>query len=213
MKIPNKIKIYHIIHVENLENIIKEGYILSDYEIQKRNKEITSIGMAKIKKRRLTELKLSTYPDLYVGQCVPFYFCPRSVMLYIIYKGNHPEINSYCNQEEIIHLQADFFKVVNYLNSKKRKWVFTFSNAGSYHFEDTNQLDKLKDLNWDAINAKVWTKVREEKQAEFLCEEKFEWQLIEKIGVKSLKIANKVSNILQHSKHKPPIVIKEDWYY
>ncbi|MBE0347362.1 DarT ssDNA thymidine ADP-ribosyltransferase family protein [Pseudoalteromonas peptidolytica] len=37
-----------------------------------------------IKQRCLTELTLSSYPDLFVGQCVPFYFCPRSIMLYVI---------------------------------------------------------------------------------------------------------------------------------
>ncbi|MFN8587276.1 MAG: DarT ssDNA thymidine ADP-ribosyltransferase family protein [Candidatus Eisenbacteria bacterium] len=40
-------------------------------------------------KRRLEGLHLASYPDLFVGDCVPFYFCPRSVMLYLIYRGNH----------------------------------------------------------------------------------------------------------------------------
>ncbi|MBE7527723.1 MAG: DUF4433 domain-containing protein [Burkholderiales bacterium] len=37
-----------------------------------------SAGVAQIKQRRLTSC-LNSYPDLRVGDCVPFYFCPRSV--------------------------------------------------------------------------------------------------------------------------------------
>ncbi len=44
----------------------------------------TTIGMNNIKERRLTQLQLASQPGLYVGQCVPFYLCPRSVMLYLI---------------------------------------------------------------------------------------------------------------------------------
>jgi hypothetical protein len=46
----------------------------------------TTIGMDSIKQRRLTK-SLNSHPDLRVGDCVPFYFCPRSVMLYNIYKS------------------------------------------------------------------------------------------------------------------------------
>ena len=62
--------------------------------------------MNKIKNRRLKR-KLESHTDLCVGYCVPFYFCPRSIMLYILYKGNHEEIIYSGGQEPIIHLQAD----------------------------------------------------------------------------------------------------------
>ncbi|AWP22429.1 hypothetical protein C4901_02935 [Acidiferrobacter sp. SPIII_3] len=34
--------------------------------------------MGGIKQRRLNELRLSSHPDLRLGNFVPFYFCPRS---------------------------------------------------------------------------------------------------------------------------------------
>jgi hypothetical protein len=64
------------------------------------------IGMNNIKQRRLTELTLDSHPGLYVGQCAPFYFCPRSVMLYLIHKRN-PELAYKGGQEPIVHLEAD----------------------------------------------------------------------------------------------------------
>lgn len=48
--------------------------------------------MSSIKKRRLESLILTSHFDLYVGQCVPFCFCPRSIMLFVIHCANHPEL-------------------------------------------------------------------------------------------------------------------------
>lgn len=48
--------------------------------------------MSVIRKRLLTELTLGSHPDLHVGDCVPFYFYPRPVILYLFHKGNHPDL-------------------------------------------------------------------------------------------------------------------------
>ena len=74
ISIPNTIKIYHIIHVSKLPAILAENCLLSDSEVQKRASVGETIGMKEIKRRRMEELRLTSYPDLYVGSCVPFYF-------------------------------------------------------------------------------------------------------------------------------------------
>jgi hypothetical protein len=92
MTVPAEPKIYHILHVDRLPSVIADGFLWCDAEVARRSPLGTTIGMNKIKERQRTELKLNSHPDLFVGDCVPFYFCPRSVMLYLISKGNHPEI-------------------------------------------------------------------------------------------------------------------------
>ncbi len=52
----------------------------------------TTIGMNNIKQRRLNELALKNDQGLRVGACVPFYFCARSVMLYLIDRANDAEL-------------------------------------------------------------------------------------------------------------------------
>ena len=52
-----------------------------DADIAERQPLGTAIGMNDIKRRRVMELRLRSHPDLFVGACVPFYRCPRSVML------------------------------------------------------------------------------------------------------------------------------------
>ena len=86
-------KIYHIVHVDRLASIVADGCLLCDAEIARREPVGTTIGMNHIKQRRLTELSLQSYPDLYVGACVPFYFCPRSVMLYVINQANDEQLS------------------------------------------------------------------------------------------------------------------------
>lgn len=109
MTIPAKPKIYHIVHVDRLSSIIADYYLYCDVEISRRgNLNGTTIGMNGIKERRL-QRTLTSYPNIRVGDCVPFYFCSRSIMLYLISRKNNPDL-SYCEgQEPIIHLEADLY--------------------------------------------------------------------------------------------------------
>ncbi len=211
--VPTSPKIYHIVHVDKLNAIISANELLCDSEIARRFPVGTTIGMDKIKKRRMEELKLSTHPDLFVGNCVPFYFCSRSVMLYMFHMGNHVEINYKGGQAPIIHLEADLHKVVAWANQKQKRWAFTSSNAGSRYFKDYDNLQELSNINWDAVQANSWKDQREEKQAEFLIEQSFSWHLIDRIGVSSTEFYTKVQTLLHNSSHKPKVEILGNWYY
>lgn len=74
-------------------------------------------------------------------------------------------------------------------------------------------MNSLVDLNWNAINSTSWQSVREEKQAEFLCEHSFAWQLIERIGINSMSVYQQVQSILNSSAHRPIVELKNEWYY
>ena len=77
---PEEIKIYHIVHVDRLSSILDEGQLYCDAYMVRNPLPGTTIGISDIKGRRLTHF-LKSHPDLRVGDCVPSYFCPRSVML------------------------------------------------------------------------------------------------------------------------------------
>lgn len=126
MVIPKEPKIYHIIHVDRLPGIVAEGHLWSDAESIQRSVQGTSIGMNSIKARRLTELTLSSHPGLHVGECVPFYFCPRSVMLYVIHMKNHPELSYRGGQEPIVHLEMDLKRTVKWAKNSGLRWAFTY---------------------------------------------------------------------------------------
>lgn len=211
--VPPQPKIYHIAHVDRLPSIVAAGGLLSDAMVQAQALGGTMIGMNNIKQRRLTELQLDSHPGLFVGACVPFYFCPRSVMLFLIHRRN-AELTYQGGQAPIIHLQADLGAVVAWANAQPARWAFTLSNAGSYFFEDRNDLARLGEINWPAVQATDWRGgLKEGKQAEFLLEQRFPWHLIERIGVHSAAVYGQVVNVLPANGHRPPVEVRPDWYY
>lgn len=114
--------------------------------------------------------------------CVPFYFCPRSVMLYLIHRGNHPELDYRGGQAPILHFEADLHAMAAWAHAQQRRWAFTLSNAGSCFFEDRCDLVRLDEIDWAAVQARDWRSCKEGKQAEFLVEYNSSWHLIERIG-------------------------------
>ena len=211
--VPPDPKLYHIVHLDRLQSIIAEGSLWCDAEVVRRNPAGTTIGMTAIKQRRLTELTLSSHPELHVGDCVPFYFCPRSVMLYLIYQGNHAELTYRGGQGPIIHLEMDLHATIAWANQVGQRWAFTLSNAGSYFFEDRRDLANLHEVDWNAVQARDWQTCKDGKQAEFLVEQYYPWDLVERIGVYSQPQYRAVVNALPGKGHRPRVEILRDWYY
>jgi hypothetical protein len=209
---PEEPKIYHIVHVDRLASIIAGG-LWCDAEVVRRAQPGTTIGMNAIKQRRLTELTLASHPGLFVGQCVPFYFCPRSIMLYLIYQRNHPDLEYRGGQAPIIHLESDLMQTIRWAEAQGQRWAFTLGNAGSRYFEDRSDLNQLGEIDWNAVNARDWRGCKEGKQAEFLIEHQFPWALISRIGALSRTTYDQVLTVLQGAAHTPVVEIRPEWYY
>ena len=211
---PQNPKIFHITHLENLPQIV-DGVLWSDAERIRRGLVCRVVGMNEIKRRRLEELEVGCHPGTRVGQYVPFYFCFRSIRLYLLHQGNHPELTYRGGQGPIVHLEADFHTAAEWLSAAGRRWSFSNGNAGTRYtsfFRDINRLDLL---NWEAIAATDWRDpfVKERKQAEFLVEESFPWVLVERIGVMDRQIGQGVARIVEGARYRPRIVVARDWYY
>lgn len=210
---PPSPKIYHIIHVDRLASILTSKGLVSDSRLQGITGIGTTIGLSHIKQRRLTELPINSHPGLMVGNFVPFYFCPRSVMLYLIHMRN-PQLAYQGGQGEILHLQADLQATINWANGAGLRWAFTSSNAGSRYFDDYSDIAQLNQLDWSAIGTTDWRDCKEAKQAEFLVEDGFPWTLIEKIGIiNDTSLAAKVQTIMHGQTYKPPVQYCPSWYY
>jgi len=208
--VPARPKVYHIVHIDRLASIIADGVLHCDAVMIKRAAAAgTAIGMKDIKQRRLG-LPLNCHSGLNVGDCVPFYFCPRSVMLYLLHRGNHPNLSYQGGQVPIIHLESDLCASVTWAEQLPTRWAFTLSNAGAYYFESRCDLARLGDVNWAAVRTDKWSGqgvsslIKEGKQAEFLIERTFPWGLVERIGVCTPPIAQQVANIMRGASHRPP---------
>jgi hypothetical protein len=217
--VPAHPKLYHIVHSDRLQSIVQSGEVLCDRLAIERNVAGTTIGMSSIKRRRLEELELRHNPGIKIGEYAAFYFCPRSIMLYLIHCANHPELAYTGGQPPILHLEFDLMEVYRWAVQQGRHWGFTLSNAGSRYFEDRGDLRYLSDLNWDAIGANRWSgagissDVKEGKQAEFLVESSVPWALVERIGVQNDNAAGVAYRVIEGAQHKPVVQRIPAWYY
>ncbi len=215
MSVPAEAKIYHITHVRNLPLLLAAKRIWSDAKRLELGLSCTIVGMSEIKRRRLEELPVHCHPGTKVGQYVPFYFCPRSIMLYILHKGNHPEVTYGEGQGPIVHLQADLRQVVDLAERRKVRWAFTTCNAGARYATFFNSIDRLGEIDWAAVEATDFrsANIKEGKQAEFLVHESFPWSLVEKIGVANQMVLQQVQAVLAESEHRPPAAVEHGWYF
>lgn len=215
VKIPKNPKIYHITHIDNLDNILRDEVLWSDAKRLELGLECEIVGMSEIKRRRLEEHEVKCHSGTMVGEYVPFYFCPRSIMLYILHKGNHPGIDYREGQGPIIHLQADLKAAVKWATDNRIRWAFSDINAATYVAQFYDDLSQLNDvINWSAVEAADWrdAAIQEYKQAEFLTYESFPLGLVEKIGVCNNSIRDQVIDKLGDTASLE-VSIEKEWYY
>lgn len=211
---PDQPKIYHITHISNLARMLSDGVIWSDARMIELARDSQRVGLSRIKQRRL-QLKVSCNPGTMVGQYVPFYFCTRSIMLYLLHQANDPDLDYKGGQKAIIHLEADLNDCVNWAILNSRPWAFTPTNAGANYTLHFNQLSQLDQIDWKAVAASDFRSqsVKDGKQAEFLLFDHLPCHLIDRIGVKNQETLGLVSEILQAASLKVPTTIQPSWYF
>jgi hypothetical protein len=206
--------VYHITHVANLQGIVANGGLVSDAAMIPRGGPAAGIGMGNIKQRRLS-LPVTCHPGDHVGDFVPFYFCPRSIMLYVIHCANHPDLSYRGGQGPIVHLEAELNAVVAWATQHSRRWAFSLSNAGAIYAEFRSSWNDLSDVDWNAVALTDFrsASVKEGKQAEFLFHGAFPWSLVARLGVASQSIAAQARAAIQGTAHQPTISVQPTWYF
>ena len=202
---PEQIAIYHITDVDNLQGILADGGLLSDAGMEARNP--TVIGYPHIKERRLREYRIPCCNNRFVGEFVPFYYCPRSPMLYAINRGNTGRPQG-C-QRSIVHLVS----TLSIGLALQSAWAVSDGNAGAASTLFDNTLAAVEQLNWPAIRATDWRGITHQKSAEFLVENFFPWTGFTKIGCYDQAVAAHVAGVLNGHAHRPIVTVEPEWYY
>lgn len=201
--------IYHITHLDNLPRILAAGSLYSDRRLAEERPSVT-IGFDHIKRRRL-RIEVSCHPGTMVGDYVPFYFCPRSVMLFVISRRND-QLDYRGGQRNIVHLVSTVNQAIG--AAGKRPWAFSDANAGAYYACFYNELERIKVLDWEAVQARYWNDpaVKEKKQAEFLVHDFFPWDCFHEIGVINSAVREQVLDLLGNAA-QPTVNVRQAWYY
>ncbi len=205
-------EIYHITHINNLSSILKSGRLVANSGLQKQQTLYTNIAHSQIQDRRA-----NTFVPCAAGGClhdyVPFYFAPRSPMLYAIHKGNVADYTE--GQNPIIHLVSE----AELVTANNLTFAFTDGHATMAYSEFYDDLQSLNKIDWQIMQKKYWRDTQEDgdrkrrRQAEFLIHQYCPWQLIKEIGVINSTLESQVRSILQKFNCNNSIKVYPSWYY
>ena len=202
---PDQTLIYHITDVDNLPGILAGGGLRSDAAMAQHNPAV--IGYGHIKQRRMTEIRVDCCGNRFVGEFVPFYFCPRSPMLYTVNRGNTGRPAG-C-QRTIVHLVST--RAVGM--GQNRSWAIRDGNAGAFHTTFSSDLAALAGLDWTAIRSTQWQGQTHQKSAEFLTADFFDWTCFQAVACHNAEVAQQVQNMLTNQAHRPAVRVEPHWYY
>ena len=206
--------IYHITHIRNLRSIVGANGLYCDNARLKRAIDCIGIAHQHIKDRRANRI-VPTCKGGTLADYVPFYFAPRSPMLYSINGG---AVEGYKEgQAPVLHL------VSSAEAAAAADLAFTWSE-GHAEMKFSQFFEGLTDLgtqiDWATMKAQYWNDNppdvvdrKRKRQAEFLVHRFFPWTLFSTIGVINDAMKAEVIQILADAGHKPDVRVQRGWYY
>ena len=211
MKKSERIYLFRIIHIDNLDFILNSQQITCPNHVKK---DINYIGIGDtslIRNRNSKAIKISPYGTFV--DYVAFYFCSRPPMLYNIQNG-------YMNvekrkPEDIIYLVTTFEQI------KKHNCEYIFTDGHAYHnySQFFNHEKDLMEIDWQAVKLKQWADTEEDpdrkrrKQAEFLIYQELPLLALVGIIVYNEAAQKVVSSKLMAHNLSYKIHISSNYYY
>lgn len=204
-----KTRIYRLTHYKNLPFIFRNGLHCPNSTFK--DPDFVNIGFQRlINSRGLTPVKV--VPGGVLNDYVPFYFTPRSPMLFMIYKGRVEDYKG--TQEELVYLVSN----VEVIKEAGIAFVFTDRHAKLGYAEHYNDYDRLSELDWDIIQSDDWghqygvTK-KEKKQAEFLVYQSLPVNLVQGIVCHNEQICQLTREMIKEAGINLQVVCRPNLYY
>lgn len=223
MSIPSPVRLFHITAIANLAGICEAGALLS-----KSRGELVGIAYQNIAHAGAQGARSSRAvpnpPGGLVHDYVPFYFAPRSPMLFAVNGGKVAGCD--WRQQDIVHFET----TVEMVTAGGSPFVFYDRNATLAFSVSYTDLARLDAIAWDLLTeappldgfCKYWQNNHsnpryadrmERRQAEFLIRDRVPLANILKIGVIDEARAQEVRTILAIAGVDSPVEVKRDWYF
>ncbi|MGV9724521.1 type II toxin-antitoxin system toxin DNA ADP-ribosyl transferase DarT [Nocardia beijingensis] len=212
MSRPQPTYVYHFTHIVHLERIASAG-LFSDTLAQQLGLIAHEAGNREIKEKRRRRA-VAVGAGGVVADYVPFYYAPRSPMMYTIRGGNVASFTG--SIYDLVYLRT----TVEALIDSGKTPVFTDRNAclSICAFScDLDDLDRMVD--WPLMNARWWNNIPEDpqrmerRQAECLVHQFVPWSAFTEVGVYSDAHAQVIGSTLGSQGTIPPVLVRPDWYY
>lgn len=211
-KIPDTIWVFRIVHYTNLEYILQHGMFTKQHPRQ--DPDYVVIGDNQlIGQRHDYPVGIEGMGNL--GDYVPFYFGPLSVMLLNIKTGYRGITKR--SQREIVYVCCK----MEAFEQKELSFVFTDGHAKDRLTSFFLNRDDLKEVDWDVVKSRYWNNTPEDdtrqrrKQAEFLVQDHVPPDCIGAIVVYDQEMLDFVAEIMQRLDLSIPTQIdsKGNFYY
>jgi hypothetical protein len=204
----NRTFCYRITHRDNLDHILEHGIV-------NKNHLNADPGFVAIGNPEIIDVRSETAVDLdgygNIGEYVPFYFTPRSIMLLNIVSGYWAPKVIRRSKEEIVVIRC----LIETLASQER-WFFTDGQANDEETTHYGNLKHLKRIDWENIQNSRFHKSDGDVdrprryQAEFLVYDAVPVNCIESVCVYSDKMklwaqkkVNDAGKMIHVHVHKP----------
>jgi hypothetical protein len=180
-------------------------------------RSFTEVGDPAIKANRRDRV-VPTGPGGTVGDYVPFYFAPRSPMLYRIACDCRDSIPGRYQggDRPLVYLAVRIGAVID----AGLAWVGTNGNAAALVSEFTCDLDELETMvDWPLMLAERWNNVPEDpdrqrrRMAEFLVHREISATLVHQVATYSDQHARRARDDLAGHALTSAVVVRPAWYY
>lgn len=209
-----KIELYHIVNVDRLASILSMGYLCSDIYLSESGVSCgTSISYEHIRERRRS-ICIERYPELTVGNCVPFYFGRHSPMLYRAMKGRNDRYDYTGGQDPIVYLVFNMGHLLAWAEQNAVRWIFTDRNASDHLAQQFYRIEDLDKLSWNVIKSKMWNGVSDIKAAEFLIEHRVPInECLLGVAVRTETVKRQVEQLFSINNIEKPVKLYPTWYF
>lgn len=206
--------VLHFTRIEHLATIIRDG-LLPDTRAQSSGVLRQEIGHREIKAGRRTR-RVPCGKQGVVADYVPFYFAPRSPMMFSISKSNVAGVDP--DIEKLVYLTT----TTQALITAGLCVVFTNQNARmtlARMTTDDALLDGDDFVDWPLMRARYWGNTEEDptrkerRQAECLVQPHVEWKLIHEVVTKTKAAHDQVRAILDAAGVETSIFVRPTWYF
>lgn len=197
--------IFRITHYRNLEFTLRNGLFCPNSE--QVDPDYINIGNEQIMHDRGNRI-VPIHPGGTLNDYVPFYFAPRSPMLYSIMGAQMP-------QSEIIYLVSS----IGAVQKVGRPFIFTNRHAYVFYASFFNELASLSEIDWDIMNAQYWNNRPNDndrmtrRMAELLVYQFVPVNCILGIAAYDQNKLDYINNLLQQLNLNIEARIRRDWYY
>lgn len=207
VKLSENILLYHLTHINNLQSILQQGNLWSHALVRKNAISYKDVANQDVQTRReRTKIPIGVVGSLH--EYVPFYFAPRSPMLYALCMQQIP-------QNDIVYFMTNKEMIQQYCSS----FVFTDAHAIRRLTNFYTQLSDLNKIDWELMKASQWADTDDDpnrkarRQAEFLVYNEVPLSACLGFAVYSNPAKRKVEEMLQDADITLPVAVRKSFYF